>query len=54
MSKVLEQFQLDCPKVIEVAFIMYQERHLDKCVENNTSYCEIYDHICDLLGFGEK
>lgn len=54
MSKVLEQFQLDCPKAIDVAFIMYQERYLDKCVENHTSYCEIYDHICDLLGFGEK
>lgn len=54
MNRVLEQFQSDCPKAINVAFIMYQERYLDKCVENNTSYCEIYDHICDLLGFGEK
>lgn len=54
VSKVLEQFRLDCPKSIETAFIMYQERYLDKCVENNTSYCDIYDHICDLLGLGEK
>lgn len=54
VSKVLEQFQLDCPKAIEVAFKMYQERYLDKCVGNNTSYCEIYNHICDLLDFGEK
>lgn len=54
VSKVLEQFQLDCSQAIEVAFIMYRERYLDKCVENNTSYCEIYDHICNLLGFGGK
>lgn len=52
MNRVLEQFQLTCPKAIDVAFIMYQERYLDKCIENNTPYCEIYDHICNL--FGEK
>ena len=54
LSKVLEQFQLDCPKAIDVAFIMYQERYLDKCVEINTPYCEIYDHICGLLSYEEK
>lgn len=53
-SAVLEQFQLDCPKAVEVAIMLYQERYLDKCVGDNTPYCEIYDHICYLLGLGEK
>ncbi|MDE5952356.1 MAG: hypothetical protein K2H12_12365, partial [Acetatifactor sp.] len=53
MSTVLEQFQLDCPRAVEIAFILYRERYLDKCVDNNTSYCDIYDHICDLLGSEE-
>ncbi len=54
MSMVLEQFQLDCPRAVEAAFILYQKRYLDQCVDNNTPYCEIYDHICGLLGLEEK
>ena len=42
ISNVLRQFQLDCPKSIEVAFKMYQERYLDKCVEHNVPYCVVY------------
>lgn len=53
-STVLEQFQLDCPGAVEAALMLYQERYLDQCVKNNTSYCEIYDHICGLLGFEER
>lgn len=49
MSNVLKQFQKDCPKAIEVALKIYQERYLDKCIENDTPYCEIYDYICSLL-----
>lgn len=54
ISNVLRQFQLDCPKSIEVAFKMYQERYLDKCVEHNVPYCVVYDTICGLLGLEEK
>lgn len=54
MSNVLKQFQKDCPKSIEVALRMYQKRYLDKCVENNVPYCEVYDSICKLLESQEK
>lgn len=49
MSNVLKQFQKDCPKAIEVALKMYHERYLDKCVEKNVPYPEIFDYICRLL-----
>lgn len=48
-SKVLKDFMLDCPKSIELAGRLYAERYLDKCLENNTPYCEVYDTICNLL-----
>lgn len=50
LSKVLKEFQLDCPKSIEVALKMYHERYLDKCVEQNMLYSEVYDSICQMLG----
>ncbi len=49
INNVLKQFQKDCPKSIDVALKMYQERYLDKCVENNVPYGEIYNYICGLL-----
>ena len=48
-SNVLKQFETACPKSIEVATRMYQERYLDKCVKNDIPYCEVYDYICGLL-----
>ena len=48
-SKVLRDFEEDCPKAIALARILYGERYLDKCLENNTPYCEIYDTICRRL-----
>ena len=49
VSNVLKQFQKTAPKSIEIAFRLYQERYLDKCVENETVYREVYDSICELL-----
>lgn len=46
---VVEQFQSNCPRAVESAISLYQERYLDKCAENNAPYCEVYDHICDIL-----
>ena len=49
MSKVVKQFQIDCPNAIEVAMQMYSEGYLDKCVERGVPYCEVYDTICSRL-----
>ena len=49
LSKVLKQFQLDCPKAIEVAREMYAEGYLDKCLEKGVPYSEVYDSICGRL-----
>lgn len=51
ISKVLKDFQMDAPKAIELAQRLYEERYLDKCLENNAPYCEVYDTICRLLGY---
>lgn len=53
-SKVLKDFAEDCPKAIALARKLYEQRYLDKCLENNTLYCEVYDTICKRLGFEEK
>ena len=49
ISTVLKQFQKDCPKAIEAALKLYQDRYLDKCVEHKVPYCEVFDYICKLL-----
>ncbi len=51
ISKVLKDFQMDAPKAIKLAQRLYEERYLDKCLENNAPYCEVYDTICRLLGY---
>ena len=51
ISKVLKDFQADAPKAIALAQKLYEERYLDKCLENNAPYCEVYDTICRLLGY---
>lgn len=49
-SKVLRDFQSDASKSIALAQKLYKERYLDKCLESNIPYFEIYDTICKLLG----
>lgn len=49
ISKVLKEFQKDCPKAIRVAIEMYKERYLDQCVERGMCCRETYDSICNLL-----
>ena len=51
ISKVLKNFQEDCPKAIDIAIKMYEERYLDRCVEEGISCQEVYDSICGLLCF---
>ena len=54
MSAVLRQFQLDSQGAIEAALMLYHERYLDRCVDENMPYREIYDAICGLLDLEEK
>ena len=51
LNKVLKAFQLDCPKAIELAQKLYEDKYLDKCVENNMPYSEVYDNLCKMLGY---
>lgn len=49
ISKVLKKFQEDCPKAIDISIKMYEERYLDRCVEDGMTCAEVYDSICELF-----
>jgi len=53
-SNVVKEFALDCPEAIALARELYEERYLDRCLEQGTPYCDVYDTICRRLGFAEK
>lgn len=51
LNKVTEAFQKDCPKAAEVAIRLYEEKYLHKCVENNMPYSDVYNSLCEMLGY---
>lgn len=51
LNKVTKAFQQDCPKAIELAQKLYEERYLHKCLENNMPYSQVYDRLCEMLGY---
>lgn len=51
LNKVTKAFQQDCPEAIELALKLYEERYLHKCLEENMPYSEVYDRICEMLGY---
>ncbi|MBQ2981909.1 MAG: hypothetical protein IJD58_07255 [Lachnospiraceae bacterium] len=51
LNRVTKSFGQDCPKAIELALKLYEEQYLHKCLENNMPYSEVYDRICEMLGY---
>ena len=51
LNKVTKAFQQDCPKATLLAQKLYEERYLHKCLENNMPYSQVYDRLCEMLGY---
>lgn len=46
---VVEVFRKDSPQAVAAAEIMFKDKYLDKCVQNDVPYNEVYDYIVALV-----